>query len=152
MLSPQGETVLGVVREWDRNLSVEVHIADELVYRVQPGPGGHKKGTGAGNVAAIAGKMLVCRRYEISSMLAAFRKEEDPSMGAGLDDSYKFWGGCIPIFIRGKLAGFVGTSGEPDKVDHEACAEGVKRFLAALDRQGRLTLRSTGELWGQGKL
>ena len=85
----QGETVLNVVREWDRNLSVEVHIGDELVYRVQPGPSGSKKGTGAGNVAAIAGKILVARKFGISSMLAALRKEDDPSMAKGLDDSYK---------------------------------------------------------------
>ena len=52
-------------------------------------------------------------------------------MADGLDDSYKFWGGCIPIFVEGKIAGIVGTSGEPDKIDHEACVEGLKRFLAA---------------------
>ena len=128
----QGDTVLNVIREWDRNLCVEVHIGDDLVYRVQPGPDRHKKGTNAGNVGAIAGKILVARKFGISSMLAAFRKEDNPSMADGLDDSYKFWGGCIPILVGGSIVGFVATSGEPDKIDHEACAEGLKRFLAAV--------------------
>jgi hypothetical protein len=30
-----GEIAVGVIREWDRNLAVDIHIGDELAYRAQ---------------------------------------------------------------------------------------------------------------------
>ncbi len=118
-----GETVLGVIREWERNLAVDVYIGDELAYRAQTGSTGQK------NADVIRGKILVAAKFGHSSLLARFRKEADPSIAEGLDDSHKFWGGVIPLFVDGAIAGFVGTSGEADVVDHEAAAEGVRRYL-----------------------
>ncbi|MCU1585763.1 MAG: hypothetical protein JWM49_2319 [Microbacteriaceae bacterium] len=119
-----GEIALGVIREWERNLAVDVHIGDELAYRAQLGS------TGQGNANVIQGKILVVKKLGHSSLLARFKKEADPSIADGLDDSYKFWGGSIPIFVDGELVGSISTSGEPDVVDHEATAEAVRRYLA----------------------
>jgi uncharacterized protein (UPF0303 family) len=119
-----GEIALGVIREWERNLAVDVHIGDELAYRAQLGS------TGQGNANVIQGKILVVKKLGHSSLLARFKKEADPSIADGLDDSYKFWGGSIPIFVDGEMVGSISTSGEPDVVDHEATAEAVRRYLA----------------------
>ncbi|MET4782453.1 heme-binding protein [Glaciihabitans sp. UYNi722] len=119
-----GEIAVGVIREWERNLAVDVHIGDELAYRAQLGS------TGQRNADVIQGKILVATKFGHSSLLARLKKDADPSLADGLDDSYKFWGGCIPIFVNGELVATIGTSGEPDVVDHEAAAEAVKRYLA----------------------
>ncbi|PJJ62017.1 heme-binding protein [Compostimonas suwonensis] len=119
-----GEIAVAVIREWERDLAVDVHIGDELAYRAQLG------GTGQPNADVIQGKILVVKRFGHSSLLGRFRKEADPSIAEGLDDSYKFWGGCVPIFVDGELVGTIATSGEPDVVDHEATAEAVRRYLA----------------------
>ena len=119
-----GEIAVQVIREWGRDLAVDVHIGDELAYRAQLGS------TGQGNADVIKGKILVTKRFAVPSLLARFMKEADPSIADGLDESYKFWGGCIPIFADGQLVATITTSGEPDVVDHEATAEAVSRFLA----------------------
>jgi uncharacterized protein (UPF0303 family) len=119
-----GEIAVGVIREWDRNLAVDIHIGDELAYRAQLGS------TGQGNANVMQGKILVTKKFGHSSLLARLKKDAHPSIAEGLDDSYKFWGGCIPIFVDGELVATVATSGEPDVVDHEAAAEAVKRYLA----------------------
>jgi uncharacterized protein (UPF0303 family) len=121
-----GETAVAVIREWERDLAVDVHIGDELAFRAQLGS------TGQPNADVITGKRLVARRFGHSSLLARLRKEADPSIAEGLDDSYKFWGGCIPIFVGGELVGTISTSGEPDVVDHEAAAEALRRYRAEL--------------------
>jgi len=120
-----GEIAVGVAREWERDLAVDIHIGDELAFRTQLGS------TGQGNADTIEGKILVAKKFGHSSLLARFKKEADPSVADGLDDSYKFWGGCIPIFVDGRLVATITTSGEPeDVVDHEATSEAVTRFLA----------------------
>jgi uncharacterized protein (UPF0303 family) len=123
-----GEIAVGVIREWERDLAVEVHIGDELAYRAQLGS------TGQPNADVIQGKILVAKRFGHSSLLARLKKDADPSVADGLDDRYKFWGGCIPLFVNGELAGSIATSGEPDTVDHETAAEAVRRYLAQLAR------------------
>jgi uncharacterized protein (UPF0303 family) len=119
-----GEIAVGVIREWERNLAVDVHIGDELAFRTQLGT------TGQGNANVIEGKILVVKRFGHSSMLARLKKDADASIAEGFDDSYKFWGGSIPIFIDGEIVGTISTSGEPDVVDHEAAIEAVSRYLA----------------------
>jgi uncharacterized protein (UPF0303 family) len=119
-----GEIAVGVIREWGRNLAVDIYIGDELAYRAQLGS------TGQGNADVIRGKILVVKKFGHSSLLGRFKKDADPSIADGLDDSYKFWGGCIPIFVDGQMVGSVSTSGEPDVVDHEATIEAVRRYLA----------------------
>jgi uncharacterized protein (UPF0303 family) len=117
-----GEIAVGVIREWERNLAVDVHIGDELAYRAQLGS------TGQGNADIIQGKILVAKRFGHSSLLARLKKDADPSFAEGLDDTYKFWGGCIPIFVDGELVASVATSGESDVADHEAAAEALARY------------------------
>ena len=69
-----GETVLSVIREWDRNLACDVYIvgADdeslELAFRAQPAT------TGASNAAIILRKIAACKESgDCSSQLARFR-------------------------------------------------------------------------------
>lgn len=120
-----GEIAVAVAREWEKDLAVDIYIGDELAYRAQLGS------TGQGNADTIRGKNLVAKKFGHSSLLARFKKEADPTVAEGLDDSYKFWGGCIPLFVDGELVATITTSGEPeDVVDHEATAEAVRRFLA----------------------
>jgi uncharacterized protein (UPF0303 family) len=120
-----GEIAMGVIREWGLDLAVDIHIGDELAFRAQFGS------TGQGNADTIEGKRLTAQQFGSSSMLAALRKKADPSVGEGLDDRYKFWGGCIPIFVGGRLAATISTSGEPDdRIDHAAGEEALRRFLA----------------------
>ncbi|MFF1876321.1 heme-binding protein [Leifsonia sp. NPDC058230] len=119
-----GELAVEVIREWGRDLAVDVHIGDELAFRAQLGS------TGQGNAEVMQGKILVTKKFGVSSLLARLLKEADPSIADGLDESYKFWGGCVPIFVDGQLAATITTSGEPDVVDHEATAEAVARYLA----------------------
>jgi uncharacterized protein (UPF0303 family) len=121
-----GEIGIAVIREWERDLTVEVRVGAELAFRAQLGS------TGEPNTAAIAGKVATVTALGVSSLLARRRNEADPSYGADLGDDAKLWGGCIPIFVGGVLAGTVATSGEPDVVDHEATAETVRRYLAQL--------------------
>jgi uncharacterized protein (UPF0303 family) len=121
-----GEIAVGVIREWERNLAVDVHIGDELAYRAQLGS------TGQRNADVIQGKILVAKRFGHSSLLARLKKDADPSLAEGLDDSYKFWGGCIPIFVGGELVASVATSGESDVADHEAAAEALARYVAQI--------------------
>jgi uncharacterized protein (UPF0303 family) len=120
-----GETAVAVIREWDRNLAVDIHIGDELAYRAQLGT------TGQGNADVIQGKILVAKRFGHSSLLGRLRKDADPSLAEGLPDTYKFWGGVVPIFVNGELVASIGTSGEADVVDHEAAAEALARFTAS---------------------
>jgi uncharacterized protein (UPF0303 family) len=120
-----GEIGIAVIREWERDLAVEVRVGSELAFRAQLGT------TGEENAGAIAGKVATVTALGVSSLLARRRHEADPAYGADLGESARLWGGCIPIFVDGTLAGTVATSGEPDVVDHEATAETVRRYLAA---------------------
>ena len=86
--------------------------------------------TGEQNAVAISGKVEAVTALGVSSLLARRRNEADPTYGADLGEDARLWGGCIPIFVDGVLAGTVATSGEPDVVDHEATAETVRRYLA----------------------
>jgi uncharacterized protein (UPF0303 family) len=123
-----GEIAVGVIREWERNLAVDIHIGDELAYRAQLGR------TGQGNADVIQGKILVVKKFGHSSLLARLKRDADPAIADGTDESYKFWGGVIPIFVDGELVGSIGTSGESDLVDHEAAAEAITRYLASVAR------------------
>ncbi len=123
-----GEIGIAVIREWERDLAVEVRVGEELAFRAQLGT------TGEENAGAIAAKVVTVTALGVSSLLARRRNEADPSYGADLGEDARLWGGCIPIFVGGVLAGTVATSGEPDVVDHEATAEIVRRSLALQQR------------------
>lgn len=119
-----GEIAVAVFREWKRNLAVDIHVGDELAFRAQLGTTGQK------NADVVQGKILVAKKFGHSSLLARLRRDADPSLADGLDETYKFWGGVIPIFVNGELVASIGTSGEPDVVDHEAAAEALRRYLS----------------------
>jgi len=119
-----GEIAVGIIRDWDVNLAIDVHIGDELAYRAQLGT------TGQGNADVIAGKRLTVKHFGHSSLLARFKKEANPAVADGLGDEYKFWGGSIPIFVGGELYGTLSSSGEPDVVDHEVIRAALDRFTA----------------------
>lgn len=121
-----GEIGIAVIRDWERDLAVEVRVGGELAFRAQLGS------TGQENADSIAFKVVTVTALGVSSLLARRRNEADPSYGAGLGEDARLWGGAIPIFVGGVLAGTVATSGEPDVVDHEATAETVRRYLAQL--------------------
>lgn len=123
-----GEVGIAVIREWNRDLAIEVRVGAELAFRAQLGT------TGEENAAAISGKVATVTALGVSSLLARRRHEADPTYGADLGDDARLWGGCIPIFVDGTLAGTVATSGEPDVVDHEATAETVRRYLTLQNR------------------
>ncbi len=119
-----GELAVEVIREWGLSLAVDIHIGDELAYRAQLGR------TGQENADAIAGKILVARRFGQPSLLARLRLEqEDPTLADGLDERHKFWGGSIPIHVGDELSATITASGEPDAVDHEVAREALRRFM-----------------------
>ncbi|GAA4738028.1 hypothetical protein GCM10025783_05680 [Amnibacterium soli] len=118
-----GEVGIAVIREWNRNLAIEVRMGTELAFRAQLGT------TGEENAAAISGKVATVTALGVSSLLVRRRHEADPTYDADLGDDARLWGGWIPIFVNGTLAGTVATSGEPDVVDHEPTAETVRRYL-----------------------
>lgn len=122
-----GEIAVRVINDWNLNLAVDIHIGEELAFRAQFGT------TGQDNADVIEGKIRVVKRFGHSSLLARLKRDADPSVAEGLDDSYKFWGGSIPVFIGDDLIGTISTSGEEDTVDHEAAEEALRRFVAAGD-------------------
>ena len=121
-----GEIGIAVIREWERDLAIEVRVGDQLAFRAQLGS------TGEENAESIAFKVVTVTALGVGSLLARRRHEADPAYAADLGPDARLWGGCIPLFVDGVLAGTVATSGEPDVVDHEATAETVRRYLAQL--------------------
>ncbi|WP_210505402.1 heme-binding protein [Naasia sp. SYSU D00057] len=122
-----GEIAIAVIREWDKDLAVDIHIGDELAFRAQLGS------TGQGNAETIAGKIRVAKHFGHSSLLGRLKRDADPSVAEGLDGSYAWWGGSIPIFVGGELVGTISTSGEPDdRVDHAAAEEALRRYREQL--------------------
>ena len=139
--------------EWERNLCCDVYIipspgaVPELCYRTQIGT------TSEHNGNVIKGKMILAKHFGTSSMLATMMLNADPDLMAKFEEEAglvrinpaepafkgsasaplgaKLFGGCVPIFVGGEIAGFIGTSGEADVVDHEATNEGCRRFLLA---------------------
>lgn len=122
-----GEIAVRIIHDWNLNLAVDIHIGDELAFRAQFGT------TGQDNADVIEGKIRVVKRFGHSSLLARLKRDADGAIAEGLDDSYKFWGGSIPIFIGENLIGTISTSGEEDTVDHQAAEAALRRFVAAGD-------------------
>ena len=118
-----GEIALGVIREWQKDLAVDIHIGDELAFRAQTGS------TGQGNADTMAGKIRVVKHFGHSSLLGRLKRDADPAVAEGTDSSYAWWGGSIPIFVGGALVATISTSGEPDdRVDHAAAEEALRRY------------------------
>lgn len=122
-----GLTAVEVISEWELNLAVDIVIGDDLVFRAKLGE------TGPENDPWLAGKAAVARKFGEPSLLVRLRHEADG--GAFTDrtdidhDTHKAHGGSIPIFVAGELVATITMSGEPDRIDHEAAAEAVRRYL-----------------------
>ncbi|MFD4958844.1 heme-binding protein [Microbacterium sp. NPDC058389] len=116
-----------IIREWGLSLMADVHIGDELAFRVQYGQ------TGEGSLHWVSGKRRVVRKFSESSLLVRFRGIDTPHLVEGLGDEYAVWGGGVPIFVGDELAATLTTSGEEDVVDHEVAVTALARF-AAQDR------------------
>ncbi|UFS58173.1 heme-binding protein [Subtercola endophyticus] len=119
-----GEIAVAVTRERGLSLETDVHIGEQLAFRAQLGK------TGQQNADVIVGKRLVAKHFKHSSLLARLKKDADPRLAEGLGDEYKFWGGCIPIFVGEDIVATISASGEPDVVDHAVIAEALRRFSA----------------------
>jgi uncharacterized protein (UPF0303 family) len=124
-----GKIAIDVIVETERNLAVDIVVADDLVFRAKLGT------TGAGNDQWLAGKAATARRFAEPSLLVRRRREEagqDPADHSTDTPDMKIYGGAIPIFVAGELVGTITMSGEADNVDHATVAEAVARFLAEL--------------------
>jgi len=103
---------------------VDIHVGDELVFRAQLGETDH------GNIPYIDGKRVVVKTFERSSLLVRLQSERDSRIAEELGTGQIIYGGCIPIFVAGRIAGTITMSGESDLVDHEAAEEALRRLVA----------------------
>lgn len=122
-----GLTAVEVITEWELNLAVDIVLRGDLVFRAKLGT------TGAGNDPWLAGKAAVALKHGEPSLLVRLRQEllgvpypEDVVDGVTL----KAHGGSIPILVDGDVIGTITTSGEPDVLDHAACAETLRRYTS----------------------
>ena len=117
---------VAVIRERNLNLAVQVVVGDAVAFRA------NLKQTGPQNDEWLAGKAAVARAFGEPSLLVRRRNEQ---AGTTIEEqgyafeTYRPHGGSIPIFVDGEVAGTITMSGEPDVVDHDACAETVRRYL-----------------------
>jgi uncharacterized protein (UPF0303 family) len=121
-----GVIAVGVIREWDLNLAVDVVLGDDLVFRAK------LKSTGLGNDPWLAGKAAVARQFGEPSLLVKARHLAAGTPFETLDydhDTLKAHGGSIPLRVGGEVIGTITMSGEPDAIDHEAAAEAIHRYL-----------------------
>jgi len=123
-----GLTAVEVISEWELNLAVDIVIGDDLVFRAKLGQ------TGLGNDPWLAGKAAVARHFGEPSLLVRLRHEAAGEVFTDRDDidheTHKAHGGSIPIFVAGELVATITMSGEPDRIDHEAAAEAIRRYLS----------------------
>jgi uncharacterized protein (UPF0303 family) len=126
-----GLTAVEVISDWELNLAVDIVIGEDLVFRAKLGT------TGPGNDQWLAGKARVARMFGEPSLLVRLRHEADGGDFTDRDDvdheTHKAHGGSIPIFVAGELVATITMSGEPDRIDHEAAAEAIRRYLDASD-------------------
>jgi uncharacterized protein (UPF0303 family) len=116
-----------VIREWGVSLCIHIVIGDDLVFAVK------LANTGKGNDEWLAGKAEVANSLHESSLLVKLRREANGLMQVDTDaPTFRVAGGCIPLFVDGKIAGTITMSGEKDVVDHEAAVETLTRYLATI--------------------
>ena len=124
-----GLVAVGLIREWELSLAVDILLGEYLVFRARLGK------TGPGNDPWLAGKAATVRRFGEASYLVKTRHLEAGTPfeeRTDVDhDSFKAHGGSVPIKVGGEIVGTITVSGEPDAVDHEVSAEAIRRYLAA---------------------
>lgn len=127
-----GLTAVEVISEWELNLAVDIMVGDDLVFRAKLGE------SGPDNDPWLAGKARVARMFGEPSLLVKLRHETDGGNFTDRTDvdheTHKAHGGSIPIFVSGTVVGTITMSGEPDRIDHEAAAEAIRRYF---DNQGQ---------------
>jgi uncharacterized protein (UPF0303 family) len=123
-----GLLAVALIRERGDNLAVRIVLGGQEVFVAKLGT------TGAGNDPWLAGKAAVAERFGEPSLLVRRRHE---NAGTPFDERtdidhevMRAHGGSIPIFASGEPVGTITMSGEPDVIDHEACAEAARRFVA----------------------
>lgn len=129
-----GLVAVGVIREWDLSLAVDIVLHGDLVFRAK------LKGTGAGNDLWLAGKAAVATKFGEPSLLVKARRAligAPADEGDGDHESLKFHGGSIPLRVAGEIVGTLTMSGEPDGTDHEAAVESIERYLGIAEVDGR---------------
>ena len=82
---PLGEVGIAVIREWNRNLAIEVRVGGELGSRAQLG------NTGEENAVAIAGKVATVTALGVSSLFARRRNEVDPAYDGDFGNDARLW-------------------------------------------------------------
>jgi uncharacterized protein (UPF0303 family) len=122
-----GTIAVEVIREWGVSLCIHIVIGDDLVYAVKLAK------TGKGNDAWLAGKAEVARKYGESSLLVRLRREASGETADADPPTFRVAGGCVPVFVDGKIAGTITMSGEDDVVDHEAVVETLSRYKAKVN-------------------
>lgn len=129
-----GLVAVGVIREWDLSLAVDIVLGGDLVFRAK------LKGTGAGNDPWLAGKAAVATRFGEPSLLVKARRlvaGESVDDEDGEHESLRFHGGSVPLRVGGEIVGTLTMSGEPDGTDHEAAVEAIERYLGIAEVDGR---------------
>ncbi len=120
---------VGVIRERGLNLCVRVTVGDETAFRANLGT------TGSQNDPWLSGKAAVATHFSEPSLLVRRRQE---AAGTTLEEQgfdfevYRAHGGSIPIRVNSEVVGTITMSGKPAVVDHQACAETARRYLATI--------------------
>lgn len=133
-----GLIAVGLIRERDLDLAVEIVLRDVLVFRAM------LKSTGADNEPWLRGKAAAARHFGVPSLLVRLTGGELPpeprAHDAGLaadeqaPEEMRAYGGAIPLRVRGEVVGTITASGEPDVVDDAVAAEAIRRYLLARDQ------------------
>ena len=123
-----GMLAVGVIREWNLSLAVDIVLGGDLVFRAK------LKTTGPDNDPWLAGKAAVVMNFGEPSLLVKNRHlaAGTPFESQDFDhETMKAHGGSIPLRVAGQIVGTITTSGEPDGVDHEVAAEAIARYLGS---------------------
>ena len=121
-----GMVAVGVIREWNLSLAVDVVLGGDLVFRAK------LKTTGPDNDPWLTGKAAVAMHFGEPSLLVKTRHlaAGTPFESQDFDhEAMKAHGGSIPLRVAGQIVGTITTSGEPDAIDHEVAAEAIARYL-----------------------
>jgi uncharacterized protein (UPF0303 family) len=125
-----GLVAIGLIRERDLNLAVDVTLRGHSMFRAK------LKNTGPDNDFWLDAKAAVAARFGEPSLLVKLRHLEAGTpfeARADVDHSHhRAHGGSVPLRNRGEVVGTITVSGEPDVIDHQVAAEALRRYL----RQG----------------
>lgn len=122
-----GLVAVGIVRQRELDLAVDIRIDGHLAFRAQLGA------TGAQNDEWLVGKAAVAMHFGEPSMLVRMRyRLLGRDVAADFPDrsDFRAHGGAIPLRVGDSVAGTITMSGEPDVIDHQTAADALRAFLA----------------------